>query len=82
VKCKVVCRGEDLEGTLKEILVVLKEHSVLLIDHSTELRDIKKSVRTLEKDVAEVKDTINKCVFSDIAKLEKRLEVLEKKVGG
>jgi len=31
--------------------------------------------------MTEVKDTINKYVFTDIAKLEKRLEILEKKVG-
>lgn len=62
------------DETLKEILAVLKEHT-------TELRGIKKSVKTLEKDVAEIKDTINKYVFTDVAKLEKRIEVLEKKVG-
>jgi formate dehydrogenase maturation protein FdhE len=66
---------------LKEQSTILKEHSTILKEHSTELNNIKKSVQTLEIDMAEVKDTINKYVFTDIAKLEKRLEILEKKVG-
>ena len=84
-----------MEEILKEILAVLKEHSTILQEHSTiltehstilkehstELRDIKKSVKTLEMDMSEVKDAINIYVFTDIAKLEKRLEILEKKVG-
>jgi predicted nucleic acid-binding Zn-ribbon protein len=53
-----------------------------------ELGGIKKSVGNLEKnmselrdDVSDIKYIINQGVFVDIKKLEKRIEVLEEKVG-
>jgi len=52
---------------LKEILAELK-------GHSTELRNIR-------VDISEIQTTIHKYVFADIARLEKRVETLEKKAG-
>lgn len=57
---------------LKEILAELKEHSVILKDHSTKLR-------TISVNISDIQTTIHKYVFADIARLEKRVEVLEKK---
>jgi len=59
---------------LKEILAELKGHSVILKEHSAELRSIK-------KDVSEIQTTIHKYLFADIARLEKRVEILEEKAG-
>ncbi|PKM79598.1 MAG: hypothetical protein CVU88_05395, partial [Firmicutes bacterium HGW-Firmicutes-13] len=44
-----------------------------------ELKDIKISVKNLESDVTEIKSTINNWVYADIARLEKRIEALERK---
>jgi septal ring factor EnvC (AmiA/AmiB activator) len=85
---KKVKEIEKMENEiLKEILAELKEHSKELqeikqhnknIDKS--INNMDKSIKNIEKDVAEIKHTINNHVYVDIAKLEKRIEALEKKV--
>ena len=68
-----------MEELLKEIANKLDKLDKL-DNIEKELKEIRTVTKRLEKKVTSIEGVINKGIFQDVKKLEKRIEILEQKV--
>jgi predicted nucleic acid-binding Zn-ribbon protein len=63
----------------KKITETLQEHGQELKKHTEQFKTINKRLETMDKRLENIENIVNKGVYVDIVRLEKRIEALEQK---